>query len=151
MEASPAGTPCGSTTCPAAGGVSSPADLAQYTMATDQLQGDLAGLLDPWQPAVLHLVAEVLHATHEAGKPAGVCGESAADPLMALVLTGLGAASLSMAPAAVLAVRFMLSRHGREQCTQIAGAALAAGTSAAARDNVLALADPEAGGLLSLG
>ena len=32
-------------------------DLAQYTMAADRMQGELADLLDPWQPAVLDVVA----------------------------------------------------------------------------------------------
>ena len=32
-------------------------DLAQYTMATDRMAGELADLLDPWQPALLDLVA----------------------------------------------------------------------------------------------
>jgi hypothetical protein len=32
-------------------------DLTQYTMAADRMASDLAHLTDPWQPAVLHLVA----------------------------------------------------------------------------------------------
>ena len=32
------------------------------------------------------------------GRPVGVCGEAAADPLLALVLVGLGISSLSMEP-----------------------------------------------------
>ncbi len=32
------------------------------------------------------------------GKPVGICGEAAADPLLAVVLVGLGATSLSMSP-----------------------------------------------------
>ncbi|WP_250446585.1 phosphoenolpyruvate--protein phosphotransferase, partial [Actinotalea sp. C106] len=88
-------------------------DLAQYAMATDRLLGELVDLLDPWQPAVLDLVALTAEAGVALGKPAGVCGESAADPVMALVLTGLGVTSLSMSPAAVPAARFALARHTR--------------------------------------
>ena len=32
-------------------------DLTQYTMAADRLASDLAHLTDPWQPAVLQLIA----------------------------------------------------------------------------------------------
>ena len=32
-------------------------DLTQYAMATDRMAGELAELLDPWQPAVLDLIA----------------------------------------------------------------------------------------------
>ncbi|GEN80772.1 putative PEP-binding protein [Actinotalea fermentans] len=126
-------------------------DLAQYTMATDRLLGDLADLLDPWQPAVLDLVAATASAAAETGKPAGVCGESAADPLMALVLVGLGVTSLSMSPAAVPGVRFALSRHTRARCAELAATARAARTAGDARAACLALADPEVREVLALG
>ena len=76
-------------------------DLAQYTMAADRMSADLATLTDPWQPGVLTLVAMAAKAGVAAGKPVGVCGEAAADPLLACVLTGLGVTSLSAAAAAV--------------------------------------------------
>ncbi len=118
-------------------------DLAQYTMATDRLRGTLADLLDPFQPAVLELVAAVSRAGQAAGKPVGVCGESASDPLMALVLTGLGVTSLSMSLGALPAVRHTLRRHTLEQCRAMAEAALAATSPEAAREAVRALADPD--------
>src|SRR6185437_2387536 len=79
-------------------------DLAQYTMAADRMSADLATLTDPWQPAVLALVAMAVQAGAAAGKPVGVCGEAAADPLLACVLTGLGVSSLSAAAAAIQGV-----------------------------------------------
>ncbi len=101
-------------------------DLAQYTMATDRLRGELADLLDPFQPAVLDLVAATARAGKEIGKPVGVCGESAGDPVMALVLTGLGITSLSMSTGALPSVRFAIRQHTLAQCEAIAEAALAA-------------------------
>lgn len=126
-------------------------DLAQYTMATDRLLGDLTDLLDPWQPAVLDLVAATASGGVEAGKPVGVCGESAADPAMALVLVGLGVTSLSMSPAAVPGVRFALSRHDADTCRQIASAARAARTAEEGRAAALELVDPEVREVLALG
>ncbi|EYR64695.1 phosphoenolpyruvate-protein phosphotransferase [Actinotalea ferrariae CF5-4] len=126
-------------------------DLAQYAMATDRLRGELSDLLDPWQPAVLDLVAHTAEAGTDLGKPVGVCGESASDPLMALVLVGLGVSSLSMAPSAVPGVRMSLARHTLEQCRQIAGAARAARSAADARAACLALVDPEVRRVLALG
>ena len=116
-------------------------DLAQYTMATDRLRAELADLLDPWQPAVLELIAATARAGRDLGKPVGVCGESAADPLMALVLAGLGVTSLSMAPAAVPGVRYALRQHTLEQCRAMARAALDAPDPATAQHAVLDLAD----------
>ncbi|HTJ32802.1 MAG TPA: phosphoenolpyruvate--protein phosphotransferase [Dactylosporangium sp.] len=108
-------------------------DLSQYTFAADRMCGDLADLLDPWQPALIALIAACATAGAEAGKPVGVCGESAADPDFALVLTGLGISSLSMAPRSIPAVRESLAAHTLEECRQIAKAALAADTPEAAR------------------
>jgi phosphoenolpyruvate-protein phosphotransferase (PTS system enzyme I) len=65
-------------------------DLAQYTMAADRMSADLATLTDPWQPGVLALVSMTAKAGAAVGKPVGVCGEAAADPLLACVLIGLG-------------------------------------------------------------
>ena len=57
----------------------------------DRMLGPLAGLNDPWQPAVLRLVQLTVHGAKSAGdKAVGVCGESAADPALAVVLAGLG-------------------------------------------------------------
>ena len=65
-------------------------DLTQYTMAADRMATDLAHLTDPWQPAVLQLIAITAEAGKQAGKPVGVCGEAAADPLLACALVGHG-------------------------------------------------------------
>jgi phosphotransferase system enzyme I (PtsI) len=114
-------------------------DLAQYTLAADRMQGELATLLDPWQPAVLDLVAAACDGGRDTGTPIGVCGEAAADPLLALVLTGLGVSSLSMAPTRVSAVRAALFLHDLGSCTAMAAAARAARSPQDARDAELAL------------
>jgi len=126
-------------------------DLAQYTMATDRLLGELVDLLDPWQPAVLDLVAAAAAAGVAAGKPVGVCGESAADPVMALVLTGMGVSSLSMSPAAVPGVRFALARHTLAACQELAVAARRARTGPDARAACLEGVDAEVREVLALG
>lgn len=101
-------------------------DLAQYTMGADRTLDSLPELLDPWQPSLLHLLAKVGRAGEELGQPVGVCGEAAADPLLAVVLVGLGATSLSMASPALPAVRYVLSRHTHAECRRLAELALAA-------------------------
>ena len=45
-------------------------DLAQYTLAADRMAGELADLLDPWQPALLDLI----RMTAEAGNGGGQVG-----------------------------------------------------------------------------
>lgn len=118
-------------------------DLAQYTMAADRMQGELSDLLDPWQPAVLDVIAAAASGARAVGKPLGVCGESAGDPLLALVLTGLGVGSLSMASSKVPAVRLALSAHALEECERLAALALAAESPEEARETVRAAIAPE--------
>jgi phosphotransferase system enzyme I (PtsI) len=108
-------------------------DLSQYVMAADRQSGDLAELLDPWQPAVLALIAACGQAGHEAGKPVGVCGEAASDPLLAPVLVGLGVTSLSMAAPALEHVAAALAEVAYADCVRAAEAALAAADPQAAR------------------
>jgi phosphoenolpyruvate-protein phosphotransferase (PTS system enzyme I) len=117
-------------------------DLTQYAMAADRLASDLAHLTDPWQPAVLQLIATTAAAGQRAGKSVGVCGEAAADPLLAVALIGMGITSLSMAPAAVRAVGAQLSAVSTDTCREAADAALAAADPMAGRDAVRAVVGP---------
>ena len=114
-------------------------DLTQYTMAADRMASDLAHLTDPWQPAVLQLIAITAEAGRQAGKPVGVCGEAAADPLLACVLIGMGVTSLSMAAAAVRPVGAQLARVPFDLCEDAAELALAASDPDAGRAAVRAL------------
>ena len=115
-------------------------DLTQYVMAADRLNPALTALNDPWQPAVLDLIDQVCRAGKATHTEVGVCGEAGGDPLLALVLVGLGVASLSMSVPKVAAVRVALSRHTLEECHEMARAALAADSPQAARQAVHVLA-----------
>jgi phosphotransferase system enzyme I (PtsI) len=99
-------------------------DLAQYTLAADRMAGELADLLDPWQPALLELIRITADAGAAAGKPVGVCGEAAASPTLAPVLVGLGVTSLSMASTAVNDVRDALAAVTLAECREMAANAL---------------------------
>jgi phosphotransferase system enzyme I (PtsI) len=111
-------------------------DLTQYTLAADRLLGSVAGFQDPWHPAVLRLIGEVGAAGAAHAKPVGICGEAAADPLLAVVLVGLGATTLSMSPAALADVRLSLKRYTLDQARSLAEVALAADGAADAREAV---------------
>ncbi|MBH5333477.1 phosphoenolpyruvate--protein phosphotransferase [Streptomyces pactum] len=108
-------------------------DLAQYTFAADRQVGAVSRLQDPWQPALLDLVALAAEAAREEDKSCGVCGEAAADPLLACVLTGLGVTSLSMSATAIPYVRAALAQHTLAQCERAAAAARATDSAEEAR------------------
>jgi phosphotransferase system enzyme I (PtsI) len=108
-------------------------DLTQYTLAADRLLGSVGSYQDPWHPAVLRLIKMLGDAGAIAGTPVGVCGEAAADPDLAIVLVGLGATSLSMAPPALADVRAALLRVTLDEAKARAVRALTGRSAAEAR------------------
>lgn len=119
-------------------------DLSQHTLATDRMCGELAELLDPWQPALLQLIAGCAAAGREVGKSVSICGESASDPFLAPVFVGMGVTSLSMSARSVPAVRASLATHDMAECQEPAELALAAADAVTARQEVARAADPSA-------
>ncbi|MFF4763223.1 phosphoenolpyruvate--protein phosphotransferase [Streptomyces sp. NPDC001292] len=118
-------------------------DLAQYTFAADRQVGAVSRLQDPWQPALLDLVAIAAEAARAEGKSCGVCGEAASDPLLACVLTGLGVTSLSMGAASLPYVRATLAKYTLAQCERAAAAARAADSADEARNAARAVLSGE--------
>lgn len=108
-------------------------DLTQYAMAADRLSPHLAYLTDPWQPAVLRLIDMTCLSGADTGTPVGVCGEAAADPLLACVLVGMGVTSLSAAATALPGVGAQLAEVTMDACRAAARAALDASDADAAR------------------
>ncbi|MBP2056492.1 phosphotransferase system enzyme I (PtsI) [Streptomyces griseochromogenes] len=118
-------------------------DLAQYTFAADRQVGAVSRLQDPWQPALLDLVALSAEAAMAEGKSCGVCGEAASDPLLACVLTGLGVTSLSMGAASIPYVRATLAKYTLAQCERAAAAARASDSAEEARSAAQAVLSGE--------
>ena len=110
-------------------------DLTQYAMAADRQLGPLAALNTPWQPAVLRLVGLTVEGSAAEGhnKPVGVCGEAAADPALAVVLTGLGVTTLSMTARSIAAVSAVLKTVTLAEAQELAKLALSAPSATEAR------------------
>jgi len=85
-------------------------DLAQYVLAADRNNGELANLYDPRHPALLRLVALVISVANRAGKPVSVCGEIAGDPACVALLLAIGVTEFSMSPSRLPAMREQLAR-----------------------------------------
>ncbi|MDO5677177.1 MAG: phosphoenolpyruvate-utilizing N-terminal domain-containing protein [Propionibacteriaceae bacterium] len=121
-------------------------DLSQYLFAADRMQGRLAPLLDGWQPALWDLIVATVRGA--GGKPVGICGEVAGDPLLALVAVGAGITSLSMAVGKVGSVKAALAMHDAATCLAMLEAVLSASSPEAAKAAVLELVDDEIRSLL---
>ncbi|MGI8506817.1 MAG: phosphoenolpyruvate--protein phosphotransferase, partial [Solirubrobacteraceae bacterium] len=108
-------------------------DLTQYAMAAERGNELVADLLTGPQPAVLRLVRATTDGALAHHRWVGVCGELAGDPAAALLLVGLGARELSMAPPLVPAVKEALRSVTLAEVTAAAEQALDARDAVQAR------------------
>ncbi len=106
-------------------------DLTQYTMVADRINEQVVHLYQPAHPAVLSLMNTAIRAAVNNSMPVGVCGEMAADPALALLLVGMGADSLSMAPSSLPVVKDALRKTPLSVAQALASEALAARSAGA--------------------
>ncbi len=104
-------------------------DMTQYTLAMDRLHPELAPEADSYSPALLRLIDMTVKAAHSNGKWVGVCGNMAADADMAAILVGLGVTELSVSPANVAAVKFLIRSVSYQKLKEKAEKALLLGHS----------------------
>jgi phosphoenolpyruvate-protein phosphotransferase (PTS system enzyme I) len=101
-------------------------DLAQYGLAVDRANPDVASLYRPLHPAILRMVRSVVEAGRAFAKPVAVCGELAADPIGIGVLVGLGILDVSVTPVAIAGVKESLLAIDSTRVRALAEKALAA-------------------------
>ena len=85
-------------------------DLTQYVLAVDRMNEQIAGLYDPYHPAVLRLIREVIEQGHKHGIPVGMCGELAGDPRATELLLGMGLREFSMSAGSIPLVKEVILR-----------------------------------------
>jgi phosphocarrier protein FPr len=98
-------------------------------MAADRGNGRVAGLANALQPALLRMIRRTVEAAHSAGKPVGMCGELAGNPLAAPLLVGLGLDELSMSASAIPAVKAAVRKVSYSEAVELARHALSVGTA----------------------
>jgi phosphotransferase system enzyme I (PtsI) len=99
-------------------------DLIQYSLAADRMNPKIAHLHQPTHPAVVRLIKTTIEAAHQAGIWVGVCGESAGDPALAILLLGLGADELSVTPSLLPSVKYIIRRLKLPEARELAAFAL---------------------------
>ncbi len=95
-------------------------DLIQYTLAIDRTDDAVAHLYDPLHPAVLHLVAHVIHIATRGKVPVAVCGEMAGDLALTRLLLGFGLRNFSMHPAQLPAIKERVLRSSLAEVRPLA-------------------------------
>ena len=71
-------------------------DLTQYLLAVDRNNPQVSDLYQPFHPAVLRALHQVVRDGHSQGASVGICGELAGDPAAAVLLMAMGYDVLSM-------------------------------------------------------
>lgn len=99
-------------------------DLIQYLLAVDRGNRKVASLYEPFHPAVLSALRQVIVAAKAQNKTVGMCGEMAADPLSTLLLLGMGLDELSMESLSIPVVRKMVRSVSYEHARSIGDNAL---------------------------
>lgn len=99
-------------------------DLIQYTLAVDRMNEHISYLYEPFHPAVLRLIKNVIDSSHKEGKWTGMCGEMAGDPLAAPVLLGMGLDEFSMSASSIPKVKKVIRSLAYDEAKEIAGKAL---------------------------
>ena len=90
----------------------------------DRLNERVARLYQPTHPAVVRLIHATVQAARRHGRPVGVCGEMAGEPALVPLLIGLGVDELSVTPALIPAVKFLLRRLRLSEARELAEWAL---------------------------
>ncbi len=109
-------------------------DLIQYLLAVDRNNAKVASLYSDLHPSFLMALQVIIEKAHSVDTPVSICGEMASDPVLVLLLLGLGLDSLSVSMASLPSVKWVLSEFSREQAEQMVEDAMALGNPAKIRE-----------------
>lgn len=76
-------------------------DLIQYTCAADRMNEKIASLYNPFHPALLRLIKQVIETAHENNIWCGICGEAAADKRLIPLYLAMGLDEFSMSAGSI--------------------------------------------------
>ncbi|KAA1042652.1 phosphoenolpyruvate--protein phosphotransferase [Macrococcus equipercicus] len=99
-------------------------DLIQYMMAADRMSERVSYLYQPYNPAILRLVKQVIDASHKEGKWTGMCGEMAGDTTAIPLLLGLGLDEFSMSATSILKARRQIKNLNQTEMKKLAEQAI---------------------------
>jgi phosphotransferase system enzyme I (PtsI) len=99
-------------------------DLIQYLLAIDRVNDRIAHLYEPTHPAIVRTLKMIVDEAHRQKLPVSVCGEMAGDPVYVPLLLGLGVDSLSMSPAWLPSVKYLIRSMTMADARALAAEAL---------------------------
>lgn len=90
-------------------------DLIQYTLAVDRGNETISDLYQPFHPAIIRLLRQIINSANEAHKSVSVCGDMGGDEHAVLLLLGLGLKKISMSPSKIPLIKNMICRINLEK------------------------------------
>ncbi|MDF1760186.1 MAG: phosphoenolpyruvate--protein phosphotransferase [Coxiellaceae bacterium] len=127
-------------------------DLIQYLLAVDRNNPRVADRYEALHPAVLRALKQVVDAGHKAGKPVGICGEMASDPLVVILLVAMGFDSFSMNARGLPRVKAVVRAFEFKQAKKLLAEVLQIDEAREIRNHLeMVLEDAGLGGLIRAG
>jgi phosphotransferase system enzyme I (PtsI) len=95
-------------------------DLVQYTLAVDRDNKEVANLFNACDPAVLKLIDLAIREAHKGEIEVNICGQMAGNPIYCMLILGLGARQLGVAPSAIPEIKKICRSVSIEDCRALA-------------------------------
>ncbi len=112
-------------------------DLAQFTLAVDRGNEQVAHLHTVYHPSVLFLISWTVEAAHHHNIPVALCGEFAGDPAASLLLLGLGLDEISMSPVRIPEIKKLIRSATQKEAYEITQKVLTSKSSREAHDRLV--------------
>ncbi len=101
-------------------------DFVQYLLVADRNSARMVDAYDPYQPAVVRMLAHIARVGVKKGKPVSICGEVGSDVSFLPVLVGLGFSALSVNVHSIPYLREAIRSLDTRECEGLAAQVLKA-------------------------
>lgn len=90
-------------------------DLIQYALAIDRGNEHVSYMYEPYHPAVIRMIMQVVKAAKDSGIEVAICGEMAGDPFCTALLLGIGIDELSMNAGNIPSLKKLIRSLSKEE------------------------------------